>query len=99
MYFSRAGIPAGGHGQNHAIVWRGAWRHLGLYAYRPAALQRLSQTPPCALEETERLEQLRAMWLGMTIMIEVDEEAHGPDVDTADDLSKVAAILRNEFSK
>ncbi len=95
MYFSRAGIPAGGHGQNQDIVWRGAWRHLGLYAYRPAALKRLSQTPACALEETERLEQLRAMWLGMTIMIEVDEEAHGPDVDTTTDLDKVAAILRS----
>ena len=98
MYFSRAGIPAGGHGQNYASIWRGAWRHLGLYAYRPDALHRLSQTAPCALEETERLEQLRAMWLGMTIMIEPDEEAHGPDVDTADDLDKVAAILRSELS-
>jgi 3-deoxy-manno-octulosonate cytidylyltransferase (CMP-KDO synthetase) len=99
MYFSRAGIPAGGHGQNQDSVWRGAWRHLGLYAYRPDALQRLSQTPPCALEETERLEQLRAMWLGMTIIIEADEAAHGPDVDTADDLVKVAAILRNDSIK
>ena len=99
MYFSRAGIPASGHGQNHDIVWRGAWRHLGLYAYRPDALNFLSQASPCALEETERLEQLRAMWLGMTIMIEADEEAHGPDVDTADDLDKVAAILHNGLSK
>jgi len=95
MYFSRAGIPAAGHGQSDDTVWRGAWRHLGLYAYRPDALTRLSQTPPCGLEETERLEQLRAMWLGMTIMIEADEEAHGPDVDTAADLEKVAAILRS----
>ena len=98
MYFSRAGIPAGGHGQNHDIIWRGAWRHLGLYAYRPDALQYLSQASPCVLEDTERLEQLRAMWLGMTIMIEADEEAHGPDVDTAGDLHTVAAILHNEPS-
>lgn len=96
MYFSRAGIPAGGHGQDQDIVWLGAWRHLGLYAYRPEALKYLSQTSPCALEETERLEQLRAMWLGMTIMIEADEEAHGPDVDTAEDLARVSAILRNQ---
>jgi len=99
MYFSRAGIPAGGHGQNQAIVWQGAWRHLGLYAYRPDDLKRLSQTLPCELEKTEQLEQLRAMWLGMTIMIEADEEAHGPDVDTASDLAKVAAILSNGIVK
>jgi 3-deoxy-manno-octulosonate cytidylyltransferase (CMP-KDO synthetase) len=98
MYFSRAGIPAGGHGQDQDVVWRGAWRHLGLYAYRSDALKRLSQTPPCVLEETERLEQLRAMWLGMTIMIEADEEAHGPDVDAAADLDKVAAILRGAIN-
>jgi CMP-2-keto-3-deoxyoctulosonic acid synthetase len=34
------------------------------------------------------------MWLGMTILIEADVDAHGPDVDTAEDLIKVAAILR-----
>lgn len=94
MYFSRASIPGSGHGQSPDIVWHRAWRHLGLYAYRADSLQVLSQTPPCALEETERLEQLRAMWLGMTILIEVDVDAHGPDVDTAEDLAKVAAILR-----
>lgn len=93
MYFSRAGIPAAGHGQSTQPVWANAWRHLGLYSYRPDALKILSQTAPCALEETERLEQLRAMWLGMAIMIEPDEQAHGPDVDTQEDLAKVAAIV------
>jgi len=96
MYFSRAPIPSGGHGQDQDNVWRQAWRHLGLYAYKIDPLRILSQTPPCLLEQTERLEQLRAMWLGMTIMIEPDEGAHGPDVDTAQDLARVAAILRDE---
>ena len=53
----------------------------------------LSETPPCALEETERLEQLRALWLGMTIMVGVDPEAVAPDVDTAADAELVEALL------
>lgn len=93
LYFSRAPIPAGGHGTAAGVAWQSAWRHLGLYAYRPGALQKLTHTPPCALEQLEKLEQLRAMWLGMSIMIAVDEQAHGPDVDTAADLQKVAALL------
>jgi len=91
IYFSRAPIPASGHGSDSA--WEIAWRHLGLYAYRPFALQRLSSSEPCELEEVERLEQLRAIWLGMEIKIAVDEEAHGPDVDTAEDLLKVEALI------
>jgi 3-deoxy-manno-octulosonate cytidylyltransferase (CMP-KDO synthetase) len=91
IYFSRAPIPAGGHGSDPA--WQHAWRHLGLYAYRPVALQRLSKTDPCQLEQLERLEQLRAIWLGMEIKIAVDTEAHGPDVDTASDLEKVEVLL------
>ena len=41
----------------------------------------------------ERLEQLRAMWLGMQIVITVDEQAHGPDVDTAEDLQAVEQLI------
>jgi len=91
IYFSRSPIPAGGHGTDS--VWQQSFRHLGLYAYRPFALQRLSAADPCQLEQIERLEQLRAIWLGMEIKIAVDEEVHGPDVDTANDLEKVAALL------
>jgi 3-deoxy-manno-octulosonate cytidylyltransferase (CMP-KDO synthetase) len=91
LYFSRAPIPASGHGTESA--WELAWRHLGLYAYRASALQRLSSTEPCQLELVERLEQLRAMWLGMAINIAVDEENHGPDVDTESDLRKVEELM------
>ncbi|MBT8421643.1 MAG: 3-deoxy-manno-octulosonate cytidylyltransferase [Gammaproteobacteria bacterium] len=93
LYFSRAAIPAAGHGFVAADALPLAHRHLGLYAYRVAALRTLSAAPPCALEQLERLEQLRAMWLGMEIRVAVDETAHGPDVDTAEDLAKVAALL------
>ena len=93
MYFSRAPIPACSHGSAADTNWQISWRHLGLYAYRVGALQKLSITEPCELEVAERLEQLRALWLGMQIMIAVDENAHGPDVDTAADLAKVEAII------
>ena len=93
LYFSRASIPAGGHGAKVESDWPSSWRHLGLYAYRVEALQQLSATQPCELEITERLEQLRAMWLGMQIQVLVDENTRGPDVDTAEDLQKVKDIL------
>jgi 3-deoxy-manno-octulosonate cytidylyltransferase (CMP-KDO synthetase) len=95
LYFSRAPIPAGGHGTESA--WESAWRHLGLYAYRASALQRLSSTEPCQLEQVERLEQLRAMWLGMGISIAVDEESHGPDVDIESDLRKVEELMASRL--
>ena len=93
LYFSRASIPAAGHGSTPNDALPLARRHLGLYAYRAGALRTLNETPPCDLELLERLEQLRAMWLGMEIRVAVDEAAHGPDVDTEADLAKVAALL------
>ncbi len=70
-----------------------AWRHLGLYAYRAGDLERLSRAPACLLETTERLEQLRALWLGMEIRVGVAAESHGPDVDTPADVAAVERYL------
>lgn len=83
LYFSRASIPARAHGHDRLPT---AWRHVGIYAYRVDALRRLTQTRPCELERAEKLEQLRAMWLGMEIRVAVANEALGPDVDTPEDL-------------
>jgi 3-deoxy-manno-octulosonate cytidylyltransferase (CMP-KDO synthetase) len=94
LYFSRAPIPAAGHNRDNQHAWQSSWRHLGLYGYRVKSLQQLSSTPPCELELTERLEQLRAMWLGMHIQVAIDDAAHGPDVDTEDDLLRVADLLQ-----
>lgn len=91
LYFSRAPIPAAGHGA--AEGWQSAFRHLGLYAYRVAPLHELAATEPCPLEQLERLEQLRALWLGMEIRVAADPAAHGPDVDTEADLARVSALL------
>jgi len=90
LYFSRAPIPAAGHGVDWPVP---AWRHLGIYAYRVAALRRLAATPPCALELAEQLEQLRALWLGMTISIDQARSLPGPDIDTAEDLASVERLL------
>ena len=93
LYFSRASIPATGHGSDAGEAWQASWRHLGLYAYRVTALRILSRTPPSPLEKLERLEQLRAMWLGLEIRIAIDDQEHGPDVDTEEDLERVAGLL------
>jgi 3-deoxy-manno-octulosonate cytidylyltransferase (CMP-KDO synthetase) len=90
LYFSRASIPSAGHG---ATAVPQAWRHLGIYAYRAGDLQRLSRTPPCYLETVEKLEQLRALWLGMEIRVAAALESHGPDVDTPADVAAVESWL------
>lgn len=94
LYFSRSPIPAAGHGRNDAEAASIGYRHLGLYAYRPASLARLSAAAPCELERLERLEQLRALWLGMEIRVAVDDRSPGPDVDTQADLEHVAKLLK-----
>jgi len=85
LYFSRAAIPAHGHEVDLGGQPLG-WRHIGLYAYRVEALQRMTAERPCMLERREKLEQLRALWLGMEIRVGEVKEAHGPDVDTPEDL-------------
>jgi 3-deoxy-manno-octulosonate cytidylyltransferase (CMP-KDO synthetase) len=90
LYFSRASIPSNAREPEHLPT---AWRHLGLYGYRVAALEELTQTAPCELELVERLEQLRAMWLGMEIRIAPAAVPNGPDVDTPEDLEQVRKLL------
>lgn len=86
LYFSRAAAP---WGEGPLL------RHIGLYAYRRAALQRFVGLPPSALEQRERLEQLRALEAGMRIDAAlVDEGARG--VDTPADLERVREIVARE---
>ena len=74
--------------------FHGALRHIGIYGYRVGALKRLAATSPCELEQLEKLEQLRALWLGMRIAVDVAREAPGPGVDTPEDLRRVADLVR-----
>lgn len=90
LYFSRASIPAVAKG---AEVSAQHWRHVGIYAYRAGALRRLSAAGPCELEQSEKLEQLRAMWLGMEIRVAAAGQVLGPDVDTPEDLAAAEEFI------
>lgn len=90
LYFSRAAIPARRTEVTEAPL---GLRHIGLYVYRVGALRTLAATPPCALEQIEKLEQLRALWLGMSIAVEVVEAAPPGGVDTPEDAVRVAPLL------
>jgi len=98
LYFSRAPVPwdRDGSAQAPAAAGRhqGSRRHLGLYAYRVAALLKLATAAPAELERRERLEQLRALSLGLDIVVADAQEPPGPGVDTAQDLAHADAILR-----
>jgi len=95
MYFSRAPIPwardSAPSGLLSQTSFGGAWRHLGLYAYRVGALLQLADARPSPLELAERLEQLRAMEMGMTIMVALASCQPGRGVDTQADLDRVVA--------
>jgi 3-deoxy-manno-octulosonate cytidylyltransferase (CMP-KDO synthetase) len=83
LYFTRATAPHGDGPRYH---------HIGLYAYRRAALKRFVALPPSPLERQERLEQLRAIEAGMRIDITlVDTVPRG--VDTPADLETARGIL------
>ncbi len=91
LYFSRLPIPCRRDGEPdlHSGLYL---RHLGIYAYRGAFLKRLVSEPPCALERTESLEQLRALYLGGRIAV-IQTEELGVGVDTPEDVPAVERIL------
>jgi 3-deoxy-manno-octulosonate cytidylyltransferase (CMP-KDO synthetase) len=97
LYFSRAPIPwnrdGAAAGLSSQRVFAGARRHVGIYAYRVGALRRLASLGSTALEKAERLEQLRALESGLTIRVADAVERPGPDVNTAEDLERVAKLL------
>ena len=83
LYFTRATAPAGEGPLYH---------HIGLYAYRRAALERFVSLPPSPLEAREKLEQLRALEAGMRIdVMIVDSVPLG--VDTPEDLARARELL------
>jgi 3-deoxy-manno-octulosonate cytidylyltransferase (CMP-KDO synthetase) len=88
LYFSRAPIPFARPGCPPAP----AWRHVGLYAYRRRCLLRLATLPPTPLEQSEALEQLRALEHGIRITtLETMYDSVG--VDTPDDLERVRRLM------
>lgn len=89
MYFSRSRIPF----QREAGSVQKYFRHIGMYAYRSETLMEITQLAPTALEETEKLEQLRWLENGYHIAV-AETHWQSPAVDTPDDLMHAIAFSR-----
>jgi 3-deoxy-manno-octulosonate cytidylyltransferase (CMP-KDO synthetase) len=92
LYFSRLPIPCRRDGEPDlgADLYL---RHVGIYAYRGAFLKRLVREPPCALEQAESLEQLRALYIGGRIAV-LRTTHSGCGVDIPEDVAIVEAEMR-----
>ena len=89
LYFSRATIPYDRDNSGFA----GYRKHLGIYAYRKAALERFAALPPSWIENVERLEQLRLLDNGINIYVApAPRDTIG--VDTEEDLVRAEALLK-----
>jgi 3-deoxy-manno-octulosonate cytidylyltransferase (CMP-KDO synthetase) len=96
LYFSRAPIPwqrDGATREAPRLPQGLAFRHIGLYAYRVAALARFSKLAPALLERAEALEQLRALAAGMAIKVGITRDPPPRGVDTEEDMEAVKALL------
>ncbi|HMI76719.1 MAG TPA: 3-deoxy-manno-octulosonate cytidylyltransferase [Steroidobacteraceae bacterium] len=96
LYFSRAPVP---WPRDNVVAgepasFAGAWRHIGIYAYRVRSLLQFAAWPPTALETTEKLEQLRALEHGMHIHLVTLAHSPPAGVDTPEDLERVRAALQ-----
>jgi 3-deoxy-manno-octulosonate cytidylyltransferase (CMP-KDO synthetase) len=89
LYFSRAPIPypRDAFAQNTPLPDNvTVLRHIGIYAYRASFLRIYNQLAPAAIEQTEALEQLRALWHGYKIGVTITQDAPPSGVDTETDL-------------
>lgn len=96
IYFSRAPIayPRDSMLKNlRQLPQNMPLRHIGIYAYRAGFLQRYAQMSESPLETTESLEQLRVLWHGFPIAVEITDKAPAAGVDTQEDLDRVREIL------
>lgn len=100
LYFSRSPIP---FPRDHFatlddefVSQQNYLRHIGIYAYRAGFVKRYVTWQPTALEQLESLEQLRALWYGEKIHLDLAKQAPQVGVDTAEDLERVRQILAGE---
>jgi 3-deoxy-manno-octulosonate cytidylyltransferase (CMP-KDO synthetase) len=91
LYFSRSLIPCA---RSETIPPPQRWAHIGLYAYRPTALQNMARHPPTPLEQTEALEQLRALEMGLPLLC-IPCAYSSVAVDTPEDVPLAEAALKN----
>ncbi|MEN3112246.1 3-deoxy-manno-octulosonate cytidylyltransferase [Uliginosibacterium paludis] len=100
-YFSRAPIPFPRDAALAGLLKPGmampdgvpALRHVGLYAYRVGFLKAFASLAPAPTEQIEMLEQLRALWHGYQIRVEILNEAPPAGIDTPEDLARVRALF------
>jgi 3-deoxy-manno-octulosonate cytidylyltransferase (CMP-KDO synthetase) len=97
LYFSRATIPwaRDAFAADRGVVPPGLplYRHYGLYAYRVSFLRAFPTLAAAPIERFEALEQLRALWHGFRVVVEVAEGTPAPGVDTPEDLERVRALF------
>lgn len=97
LTFSRAPLPwardALARDRNEMPVGVAYRRHIGIYAYRAGFLHDFVAWGPCQLEDTECLEQLRALWHGVRIHVADALQSPAAGVDTAEDLERVRLLL------
>jgi 3-deoxy-manno-octulosonate cytidylyltransferase (CMP-KDO synthetase) len=93
LYFSRAAIPYSRDEDTAPLAMQSALRHHGIYAYRCSVLRKLIAAGPCDMEQIEKLEQLRALWLGITLRVGRASVRPGPGVDTEQDITAVETAI------
>ena len=97
LYFSRATIPWAreAFAAVPPLLPQGLplYRHYGLYAYRAGFLRQFPALAVAPIEAFEALEQLRALWHGFQIVVEIAEGSAAPGVDTPEDLDRVRRLL------
>ena len=96
LYFSRAPVPwpRDSIAAERPVSFHGAWRHIGIYAYRVRSLLQLAAWPPTPLEMTEKLEQLRALEHGMHIHLVTLAQSPPAGIDTPADLERARSQLQ-----
>lgn len=95
LYFSRASIPwdRDNYAKQPPEIHHNLMRHIGIYAYRAGFINTYIHWEPSTLEKIEALEQLRVLWYGEKIHVDVAIDVPPAGVDTPEDLEKVRALL------
>lgn len=96
LYFSRATIPWDRErfAVSQQTIGDHFLRHIGIYGYRAGFIRRYVSWEPSPLEQIELLEQLRVLWYGEKIHVDVAEIVPGAGVDTPEDLERVRAAMQ-----
>ncbi len=96
LYFSRSPIPFVREISNTTVLdLSNYFRHIGIYAYRKAFLEKFTQWQESTLEKSERLEQLRALQNGVAIHLDILKESPPAGVDTAEDLLRINQLYES----